>query len=239
MEPQWEDPDGQPFKEQDGEPKAMRASKWLDEYRSVEQMTWAPGEPEIIDGRYLVDGGSIERPGARCSNLYIPPDIKPGEATEAGPWLDHVKFVYPDDADHLIDWLAYKVQRPQGKINHALVLAGSPGIGKDSILEPVKYAIGPWNFQEVGPKQAYGRFNGFLKATILRISEARDLGEFDRFASYESMKTYIAAPPDVLRCDEKNLREHKILNVCGVVITKNYKTDGIYLPVDDRRHYVA
>ena len=84
-----------------------------------------------------------------------------------------------------------------------------------------------------------GRFNGFLKATILRISEARDLGEFDRFASYESMKTYIAAPPDVLRCDEKNLREHKILNVCGVVITKNYKTDGIYLPVDDRRHYVA
>ncbi len=28
-------------------------------------------------------------------------------------------------------------------------------------------------------------------------------------------------------------------NVCGVIITSNHKTDGIYLPPDDRRHYVA
>jgi hypothetical protein len=29
------------------------------------------------------------------------------------------------------------------------------------------------------------------------------------------------------------------LNCCGVIITTNHKTDGIYLPSDDRRHYVA
>ena len=71
------------------------------------------------------------------------------------------------------------------------------------------------------------------------MSEARDLGEVDRYAFYEHMKVYTAAPPEVLRCDEKNLREHPVLNVCGVVITSNHKTDGIYLPADDRRHYVA
>ena len=49
----------------------------------------------------------------------------------------------------------------------------------------------------------------------------------------------MAAPPDVLRVDEKNLREHSVFNVCGVVMTTNHKTDGIYLPADDRRHYVA
>ena len=27
--------------------------------------------------------------------------------------------------------------------------------------------------------------------------------------------------------------------MCGVIITTNHKTDGIYLPADDRRHYVA
>jgi hypothetical protein len=43
----------------------------------------------------------------------------------------------------------------------------------------------------------------------------------------------------VLRIDEKNLREYSIPNVCGVIITTNYKTDGIYLPADDRRHFVA
>jgi hypothetical protein len=53
------------------------------------------------------------------------------------------------------------------------------------------------------------------------------------------LKAYTAAPPDFLRCDEKHLREYAVLNVMGVIITSNHKTDGIYLPDDDRRHFVA
>jgi hypothetical protein len=30
-----------------------------------------------------------------------------------------------------------------------------------------------------------------------------------------------------------------VTNCCFVIVTTNYKTDGIYLPADDRRHYVA
>jgi hypothetical protein len=123
--------------------------------------------------------------------------------------------------------------------NHAIVLGGSQGIGKDTLLEPVKQAIGPWNFVEASPQQMLGRFNGFLKSVILRVSEARDLGDVDRFKFYDHLKAYTAAPPDVLRVDEKHLREHSVLNVCGVIITTNHKTDGIYLPADDRRHFVA
>ena len=43
----------------------------------------------------------------------------------------------------------------------------------------------------------------------------------------------------MLRVDEKNRAEYAIPNVCGVIITTNHKTDGIYLPADDRRHFVA
>jgi Family of unknown function (DUF5906) len=119
------------------------------------------------------------------------------------------------------------------------MLGGPPGVGKDTMLEPVKRAIGPWNFIDVSPAHMLGRFNGYVKSVILRISEARDLGDVNRYAFYDHMKVYTAAPPDVLRCDEKNLREYSVPNVCGVVITTNYKSDGIYLPADDRRHYVA
>jgi hypothetical protein len=84
-----------------------------------------------------------------------------------------------------------------------------------------------------------GRFNGFAKSVILRINEAHNLGDLDRYQFYEHLKVYTAAPPDVLRVDEKNLREHNVLNCCGVVITTNYKANGLYLPADDRRHYVA
>src|ERR1035437_9937768 len=141
--------------------------------------------------------------------------------------------------EHIIKWLAHRVQKPGEKINHALVLGGKQGIGKDSLLEPVKYAVGPWNFAEVSPTHLLGRFNSFIKSVILRVSEARDLGDVDRYSFYDHMKSYTAAPPDVLRCDEKNIREFSVLNVCGVIITTNHKSDGIYLPADDRRHFVA
>ena len=70
------------------------------------------------------------------------------------------------------------------------------------------------------------------------MSEARELGDVNRYQLYDHLKPYTAAPPDVLRVDEKNWREYYILNCCGVAITTNQK-DSVYLPADDRRTYVA
>jgi hypothetical protein len=219
--------------------KLVPASKWLAKNRPVEQLTWAPGMPTILNGKLISEGGWIEHRGASVFNLYLAPKIELGDPTKAGPWLDHLAKTYPNDAGHIKKWLAHRRQRPSEKINHALVLGGKQGIGKDTILEPVKRAIGPWNFCEVSPKQMLGRFNGFAKSVILRISEARDLGDVDRFSFYDHTKVYTAAPPDVLRVDEKNIREYSVTNCCGVIITSNHKSDGIHLPPDDRRHYVA
>jgi Family of unknown function (DUF5906) len=231
---------GNPVLNKKGEQEEISASAWLDQSRPVEQMTWAPGLPMIIRDRLVSAGGWIERKGVSCFNLYRPPEIKIGDATQVEPWLTHVRNVYGEQqVQHIILWLAHRVQRPQEKINHALVLGGAQGIGKDTLLEPVKRAVGRWNFSEVTPQQMFGRFNGYVKSVILRISEARDLGDMNRFAFYDHMKIYTAAPPDVLRVDEKNLREYSVLNCCGVIITTNHKADGIFLPADDRRHFVA
>jgi hypothetical protein len=218
--------------------KNTPASRWLDRHRPVEQMTWAPGLPTDIKDQLIAQGGWFGRAGCTVLNLYRPPVLVP----RAGPidlWREHLRRLYGGCANHIERWLAHRVQRPGEKINHALVLGGLQGIGKDTLLEPVKRAVGPWNFQDVSPKQLLGRFNGFLKSVILRVSEARDLGEFDRFAFYDHTKVFTAAPPDVLRVDEKHVREYYSPNVVGVIITTNHKTDGIFLPADDRRHYVA
>jgi hypothetical protein len=222
-----------------GKPLWIRPSDWLDENRSVEQMTWCPGHPLVIDDRLVAEGGWIDRRGVRTFNLYREPIIEPGDPDAVQPWLDLVHKVYPDDAVHIISWFAHRVQRPAEKINHALVMGGLPGIGKDTVIEPVKRAVGHWNFAETSPVQVMEKFTGFLKSVIMRISEARDLGEFDRFKFYDHTKVFIASPPDVVRVNEKHLREHAVFNVTGVIITTNHKTDGIYLPREDRRHYVA
>ena len=114
----------------------ISASTWLDRHQPVEQLTWSPGEPMIIRDRLVADGGFIDRLGSTIFNLYRPPRLLPGQPELAGPWLDHVRRVYPEDAEHIIRWVAHRVQKPGEKINHALLLGGPPGIGKDTLLQP-------------------------------------------------------------------------------------------------------
>lgn len=220
--------------------KTMLASDWVSKYRSVEQMTWAPGYPQLIKDLLVADGGFVEHPGAVIFNLYRPPpEIMTENTPDVSMWTDHIYKVYPDEAQHIIKYLAYKVQFPGEKINHALVLGGEQGIGKDTLFEPAKRAVGPWNCQEVSPQKILGTFSGHLKAVLLRVSEARDLGGDTRFNFYDKMKTILTVPPDTIQINEKHLPEYYIANVCGVIITTNNKHDGLHLNPDDRRHFVA
>jgi Family of unknown function (DUF5906) len=218
----------------------VKATFWIENNRPVEMITWAPGLPMIVRDRLISEGGWIERKDVSCFNRYIPPTIELGDASEAEPWLNLVHKVFPNDADHIVKWLAHRRQRPQEKTNHCLVLGSQEqGIGKDTILEGAKRAVGPWNFKEILPPAMFGTFNPFLRSVILRISETKDMGDVSRYEFYAHTKSYLAAPPDVLECNEKYIQQHYVLNCVGVVITTNHLTDGIYLPPEDRRHFVA
>ena len=117
----------------------------------------------------------------------------------------------PNDADHIVPWLAHRVQHPDHKDQPCdLSSAERRASAKTRCSSPSNTRSGRGTFGKPRPRQVMGRFNGFLKSVILRISEARDLGEFDRYNFYDHMKTYTAAPPDVLRVDEKHLREYSV-----------------------------
>ena len=109
-------------------------------------------------------------------------------------------------------------------------------------MAPVRGAVGPWNFRDISPDILMEPFSPFVKAVVLRVNEGHDLGDserINRYALYERTKIYAASPPEVLRCNEKFLLPYYVPNVLGLIITTNHKSDGIYLPSDDRRHYVA
>jgi hypothetical protein len=220
---------------------AIKPADWLKQSRGVEQMTWAPGMPEIIEGQLISEGGWRDHPGARCLNLYIPPAIEPGDPAKAGLWTEHLNALYPDDAEPISDRLAHAIQRPGEKINHAMALGGEQGIGKDSLLAPVCRAVGAWNVKVISPVELLESFSSYVKCTMLQVNEAHDLGEGDRinrYALYERIKIYAAAPPDVLRCHEKFLPPTYVPNVLHLIITTNHKVGGLYLPPGDRRTYV-
>ena len=221
-----------------GQPQVIKATKWLERYHPVHHLAWAPGSPSIMKNQLLIDGQWVKRTGVVTYNFYRPSTLQHGDSKNAGPWLELVKKLYPKDYRRIVNFFAHCVQHPGTKINHGLVLGGKPGIGKDTLIEPLKRAVGSWNCREVSPSQLLGRFNGYLKSVVLRVSEMRDLGDVNRYALYEDMKILLAAPPDALRVDEKNIPEHDILNCVALVMTTNHLTDGMFLLPDDRRHDV-
>jgi hypothetical protein len=59
------------------------------------------------------------------------------------------------------------------------------------------------------------------------LQEARKLAA-TRFAFYDHMKNASAAPPDILEINDKHLTLYPIANCVGIIMTTNYKTDGVY-----------
>ena len=236
------DANGNPVLNSKGKVVMAKATERLAKERSIESLTWDPGKPEFIPGYVVVDGGYIEKPGTTTYNFYRPPpDIKLGDPTQAARWVEHWKLLYPQEANHIISWLACRVQRPGEKINHALFLGGAPKIGKDTLLEAVVFTVGEWNFQNIKLNHLVSRNNGFLKSLIVRLSEARDVGEqgaADLYRLNDHVKDMLATPPNTLLINQKYINEYYILNRTGVIVTSNYR-DALKLPSDDRRHFVA
>jgi hypothetical protein len=150
--------------EKAGQVKLMAPNVWLDSHQVVESLTWAPGFPQIVKNARFSDGGWVEAQGCTVLNLYRPPTINILHANvqRVGLYLEHWHWLYPEDANHILTWQACRVQHPEIKINHCLLLGGAPGIGKDSALEPLRQAVGPGisrkcrrpTFSEVGPISA-------------------------------------------------------------------------------------
>ncbi|MET4237994.1 bifunctional DNA primase/polymerase [Bradyrhizobium sp. RT10b] len=213
-------------------------STWLSQHRFVKSMGWAPGEPKIIEDRVLTNDGWIRSRGDRTFNRYVPPHVEHIEG-DVSKWLRHIEAIYPGEADHIVMWLAHRVQRPGEKVNHALVFIGSQGIGKDTILKPAIAAIGPQNFKQITAKTFFNsEWNDYLQSVILRINEAHDLGGESRYGFYDATKDVITNPPEAHRINTKHVPQYAAANVCGVVMTSNH-LDALYLAPDDRRHFVC
>jgi hypothetical protein len=233
-------PDGTAVFDKDGKQVVVKPTTWIDRHHAIEARSWDPREPEIVRGKLPAESGWIERPGTNTLNTYQPPPPCKGNPRGAKRWRALLAALYPDDAEHICAFFAHTIQFPGHKINHALVLGGPPRVGKDSLIEPLVLGVGAANFKEASPHTILkSDRNDYLCAVLLRISEAKDQGEVNRYALYEKSKTILAAPPHTHRINIKYVPEFYSFNVNNTIYTTNHGQDGLYLPPDDGRHYVA
>lgn len=196
-------------------------------------LTYAPGETSIVmkkdglfgnkwrDGRPVVDKsleGNVDR------------------------WLDHGRTLIPneDEFEHILDVMAFKLQHPDTKINHAVLHAGREGSGKDTFWAPFIWAVcGPDNDNRgyLDSQTLNTAWGYHLESEVLLINELREPTLSERHALANNLKPVIAAPPDFLDVNRKGLHPYKALNRTFVLAFSNSRTP-ISLSTQDRRWFV-
>jgi hypothetical protein len=217
--------------------RKIEASVCFDENRqgkgakTLVGVTYAPGETILCAREGLVYGNRWR-------------DARPSVAAgvDPTPWLDHVERMIPDDIEreHVLNVMAFKIQHPNKKINHAVLHGGHPGSGKDTMWAPFFWAIGGdslANVKKLDNKDLSTPWGYHLECEVLIINELRQPEASDRRALENSLKPVIAAPPEFLSIQRKGLAPYEAVNRLQVVAFSNERM-AITIPSNDRRWFV-
>ena len=192
----------------------------------VDKIEYAPGQPD----KFIRGHNSY-------INTYID-DTDTGMVGDCTPWLELFEVLGwgGEKREHILDYLAYTIQHPEDKINHAIILGGGQGIGKDTLIWPVVTAMGR-NASVIQGSDLLLPFNSFLLNTkLLQINEV-DAGNYVQAQAISNkIKGFVTAPPDTISINEKMVPSFNIQNIVNVVMCTN-ETRPLVMAMDSRRYY--
>ena len=196
-------------------------------------ITYAAGESVLV-----------AREGQVYGNRWADARPTPVEG-DITPWLDHLHRMIPDarEREHMLDVIAHKVQRPDVKINHAILHIGRQGSGKDSLYEPFLWAVGGnrssrRNVAIVRNEEVQSQWGYNYESEIMVFEELRQTEAKDRRALENQLKPVIAAPPEFISVNRKGLHPYQALNRMFVLAFSNERVP-LSLPSEDRRWFVV
>ena len=221
-----------------GQGRRIEASVSFDENRqqygapAIKGLTYAAGETVLCtrEGEVYGNRWKDSRPnlsGVRPSNI--------------DQWLDHVEKLIPDDREreHILNVMAYKLQHPESKINHAILHGGTQGCGKDTMWAPLLWAVGGEYRRNIGifdNETLHSQWGYQLESEIIVLNELREPEAKERRALANKLKPIIAAPPEMLPINRKGLHPYMMVNRLFVLAFTNDRIP-ISLDSQDRRWF--
>lgn len=224
-----------------GKKPRVQASIYYDERRqeygapAAIGITYAPGEDVLVarDGLVYANRWVNHRPDMSDSDLIPDADVS--------LWLDHCRDLVPepDELEHVLNVMAFKVQAPNVKINHAVLHGGDEGCGKDTMWAPLLWAIGgphQYNRSIIETKQLESQWGYGLEAEVVVLNELKEPEARERRALANKLKPIIAAPPETITINRKGLHPYEMINRLFVLAFTNDPVP-ISIPSQDRRWF--
>lgn len=215
--------------------RRIEASVCFDENRQ------SMGAPALVGVTYAAgEDVFVARDGLVYANRWR--DARPHYAAgDITPWIEHCKRLVPEQSelDHLWDMMAFKVQNPRVKINHAVLHGGDEGSGKDTLWAPFIWSIcGPdlRNRGLVDNDSVSSSWGYHLESEVLIINELKEPDARERRALANKLKPIIAAPPDMLPINRKGMHPYDMVNRMFVLAFSNDPVP-ISLASQDRRWF--
>ena len=218
--------------------RRIEASVCFDENRqdcgapAIRGLTYAAGESVLctLDGDVFGNRWRNARPSLS--------GVRPSDIT---PWLEHVETLLPNERErkHVLDVMAFKVQFPHIKINHAILHGSTQGGGKDTMYAPFLWAVGGEHTRNVGifdNETLNSRWGYQLESEVVVLNELREPEAKERRALANRLKPIIAAPPLMLQIERKGLHPYMMLNRLLVIAFTNDRVP-ISLESTDRRWF--
>lgn len=222
-----------------GKQRRIEASIAYDELRQK------MGARVILGVTYAAGEGILcARDGDAYGNLWrdARPEIE-NPSDDIGPWMDHFKRLVPSwaEREHLLNVMAHNVQRPNVKLNHAVLHGGTSGCGKDTLWAPMLWAIGGNsldNVQQLENDAVISQWGYAYESEVIVLQELRQTEAKDRRHLENALKPIIAAPPEYLQVNKKNQHPYDVLNRLFVLAFSNERMP-IALSSEDRRWFVV
>lgn len=217
--------------------RRIEASVCYDENRqkkgalTIAGITYAAGETMLVS-----------REGQVFGNRWVN-HRPPVTGADAHVWFNHVERMIPDalERNHVLDVMAFKLQHPDRKINHAVLHIGFPGSGKDTMWQPFLWGIGGESLSNVSivrSEEIHSQWGYAMESEVMVFEELRQAEAKDRRAMENHLKPIIAAPPEFLSVNRKGLHPYQALNRIFVLAFSNERVP-ISLAGDDRRWFVT
>ena len=171
-------------------------------------------------------------------NLWKPPPwTADDQAEEPAFFLEHLRYIFDNHEmaiEHVLNFLAHVVQRPQERIAHALLITSeAKGIGKSTLGTVVRRLVGEQNSRVAQTKDLKSSFDGWLVGKlIVQVDEVYEAGNWDLA---NKLKPLITEP--TVSANIKYGPQIEIENYARFIMFSNH-TAPLNIEDGDRRYFV-